>query len=100
MIKVLEGATIEDLRTFEKAAFILSAKGYGDGDYKKITAELVDIIRLRGLYDKQPRWRPTIDVVFKSYVAFNGVVTPKDIDIFLRKFRPWPRRFQMTACST
>lgn len=53
MLKILEGVTARDLRNFQQAAFLLSAKeGYKERDYKQITAELVDIIRLRGLYDK------------------------------------------------
>ncbi len=86
--RILEGVTVDDLVTFEKASFLLSVKGYKKDDYKQITAELVDIIRLRGLYDKQPRWKPTLDLVYKSYVAFNGIVKPSDIDLFLRGAGP------------
>jgi hypothetical protein len=88
VLRILEGVTVDDLRSFEKAAYVLSAKGYEERNYKQITAELVDIIRLRGLYDKRARWQPTIDLVFKSFVAFNGVVTPRDIEQFLGSAGP------------
>jgi hypothetical protein len=88
VLRVLEGVTVDDLRTFEKAAYLFSRYGYKAGDYTQITAELVDIIRLRGLYNQQPRWRPTIDVALKSYQAFNGIVTPHDIVSLLKSSGP------------
>ncbi|MFY9640502.1 MAG: hypothetical protein WA384_13890 [Rhodomicrobium sp.] len=88
MLRVLEGVTVEDLKTFEKAVYLLSAKGYKTDAYKQIAAELVDIIRLRGLYDHEPRWKPTIEVVWKSFSAFNGVVTPADVELFLSSAGP------------
>jgi hypothetical protein len=84
VLRVLEGVTVDDLRTFEKAAYLFSAKGYESGNYTQITAELVDIIRLRGLYDQEPRWKPTIELAWKSYQAFNGIITPRDIVSLLR----------------
>jgi hypothetical protein len=88
VLRVLEGVTVDDLRTFEKAAYLFSRYGYEAGNYAQITAELVDIIRLRGLYNQQPRWRPTIDVALKSYQAFNGIVTPRDIISLLKSSGP------------
>jgi hypothetical protein len=88
VLGILEGVTIENLRDFEKAAVVFSAKGYRPGEYKRIAAELVDIIRLRGLYNKRDRWGSTIDIVWKAFAAFNGVVTPYDIDEILRASGP------------
>jgi len=88
VLRVLEGVSVDDVRTFEKAAYLFSRYGYESGDYSKIAAELVDIIRLRGLYDQQPRWRPTIDIALKVYEAFHGIVTPRDIISLLRSSGP------------
>lgn len=88
VLRVLEGVTVDDLLTFEKAAYLFSRYGYEAGDYAEITAELVDIIRLRGLYNQQPRWRPTIDIALKSYQAFNGIVSPQDIVSILKSSGP------------
>ncbi len=88
VLRVLEGVTVDDLRTFEKAAYLFSRYGYEARDYAQITAELVDIIRLRGLYDQEPRWKPTINIALKSYQAFNGLITPQDIVSGIRLWGP------------
>lgn len=88
VLRVLQGVTVDDLVTFEKVDYLLSAKGYKENHYAEITAELVDIIRLRGLYARQERWRPTLDVVFTSYEAFHGIVTPHDVEDFLSSAGP------------
>jgi hypothetical protein len=76
MLRILKGATIADLRSFSKAAYLLSVKGYESGKYAEITRELVDIIRLRGLYDNEPRWGPTLDIVWKAWQGENGLIAP------------------------
>ena len=88
MLRILEGVKINDLQSFEKAAYVLSVDGYEQKQYSQIVKELVDIVRLRGLYNKQARWFPTIDLVVRSYEAFNGVVTPKDVQDFLHSAGP------------
>jgi hypothetical protein len=88
VLRILEGVTVVDLQFFERAAYMFSAKGYEERNYKQITAELVDIIRLRGLYDKPARWQPTTDLVFKSYVGLNGIVTPRDVEQLLSSAGP------------
>ena len=35
LLRVLEGVTVADLRTFQKAAYVLSIKGYRTGHYPK-----------------------------------------------------------------
>ena len=97
---MLEGVTVDDLRTFEKAAYLFSRYGYEAGDYAKITAELVDIIRLRGLYNQQSRWRPTIDVALKAYQAFSGIVTPRDIISLLRSSGPMAKTLSDDGLTT
>src|SRR5215469_3252959 len=76
MLKVLDQPTTDDLIYFEKVAYLFNQQGYSK-DYATITAELVDVIRLRGLYDKQPRWKETVDLLYRTYVAFHGAVTPE-----------------------
>jgi hypothetical protein len=83
MLKVLEGVTLEDLRMFQKTAFLFSINGYEEHNYKSITAELVDIIRLRGLYNQRNRWEDTINLAWKPFSAFSGAITPRYIEYFL-----------------
>jgi hypothetical protein len=52
MIRVLEGVTISDVRSFEKAAAVLHFKGY-EKEKLQIVKELVDIVRLRGFFNKR-----------------------------------------------
>jgi hypothetical protein len=81
----LEGVTIEDLLYFEKLAFVFSHEGYKKDKFAQIVAELVDIIRLRGLYNQQTRWEPTIELVWKSYQASNRLTTPHDVIVLLKE---------------
>src|SRR5690349_8563715 len=48
MLRVLEGVRRKDVTEFEKAIYVLHAKGHG-GDYTQIAKDLVEVIRLRGL---------------------------------------------------
>ena len=100
VLRVLEGVTVDDLRTFEKAAYLFSRYGYEAGDYARITGELVEIIRLRGLYDQQPRWLPTIELALKSYQAFNGIVTPRDIVLLLKSSGPMAKTLSDDGLTT
>ncbi|HEY5205002.1 MAG TPA: hypothetical protein VIJ63_10425 [Roseiarcus sp.] len=79
---LLDGVRVEDIRTFSKAAFVLAREGYVGND-GAIAKQLVQIVRLRGLYDKPERWYATVDIVVRTYQAFNGVVTPIDVIDFL-----------------
>jgi hypothetical protein len=90
VMKVLDGPTIEDIRSFETAAYVFSRKGYKPDRYANITAELVEIIRLRGYYREQDRarWHPTLDIVWKAYEALHGAVSPQDIVVMLRAAGP------------
>lgn len=88
MLRILEGVTVADLHNFSKAAFLLSAEGYAEGNYSKIARELVDIVRLRGLYDQRSRWFPTIDLVYRSWIAFKGIIGPREIQELLRAAGP------------
>jgi hypothetical protein len=87
MLKVLDQPTTDDLIYFEKVAYLLNRQGYSK-DYATITAELVDVIRLRDLYDKQPRWKETVDLLYRTYVAFHGAVTPEVAVDFLEAAGP------------
>ncbi|MGY3501690.1 hypothetical protein [Bradyrhizobium sp. USDA 4471] len=87
MSRVLEGIRHKDITSFEKAVYVLQRAGY-EGDYAHIAKDLVEIIRLRGLYDQPDRWRDTNEVVVKSWNAFNGAVGPRQIIAFLRASGP------------
>src|ERR1700732_4661268 len=74
MTRILEGVTIGDLRTFSTVAVLLSAKGYERWKYAEITRELVEIIRLRGLHENEPRQKPTLEIVWKTREGAKGVI--------------------------
>jgi hypothetical protein len=84
MEKVLEGVRVEDLREFENFAYVLSHYGYKVGQYDQIVRELVEIVRLRGLYNKHEGWHSTVEVVFKGFEGTNGDVTPYTVMTFLK----------------
>jgi hypothetical protein len=54
----------------------------------QVTRELIEIIRLRGIYNKPDRWYDTNNLIVKSWNAFNGAVGPRDIIAFLRGAGP------------
>jgi hypothetical protein len=82
-MRMLDGVRVKDIRNFSKAALVLNHEGY-KGSYDEITEQLVEIVRLRGLYDKPDRWYANLDIIVRMYEAFNGVVTPIDAIEFLR----------------
>jgi hypothetical protein len=83
MMRVMEGVRNKDITMFEKVAVLIKFSGY-EKDKIQILNELVEIIRLRGLYDKPDRWYGTIDVIWRSWSAFNGAVSPADVISLLR----------------
>jgi rRNA-processing protein FCF1 len=83
----LDGFRVKDIRTFSKAVVVLSHEGYKETN-SEIAKQLVEIVRLRGQYDKLDQWYPTLDTVVRTYQAFNGVVTPTDVIAFLRSAGP------------
>jgi hypothetical protein len=87
MVRVLEGVRRKDVTTFEKAAYVMQHNGYAK-DGVQIAQELVEINRLRGLYDKPDRWYDTINLIVKTRTGFNGVVSPAHVITFLRKAGP------------
>ncbi len=87
MTRVLEGVRRKDITNFEKAIYVVHAKGYA-GDNAQIAKDLVEVIRLRGLYDKPDRWYDTNNLIVKSWNAFNGIVGPKEVVAFLRSAGP------------
>jgi hypothetical protein len=88
VMKVLSDVTVYDLRNFETAVSVFSSKGYKEKQYGAITAEIVDIIRLRGQRKKESQWFPTIEIVWKSYHGTYGAVTPHDVVGLLRAAGP------------
>ena len=77
-IGLLDGVRVKDIRDFALGAQILRHEGYADSPENTVK-QLVQIIRQRGLYNQPDKWRGTIDIVLKAYLAFNGVVEPLDI---------------------
>jgi hypothetical protein len=75
---LLDGVRVGDIRAFSKAFVVLSHEGC-EGSAADITKQLVAIVRLRGFYDKPDRWYSTLDIVVRTYQAFNGVVSPSDV---------------------
>jgi hypothetical protein len=84
---LLDGFRVKDIRTFSKAVVVLSHEGY-ERTNSEIAKQLVEVVRLRGQYDKPGQWYSTLDTVVRTYQAFNGVVTPTDIIAFLRSAGP------------
>ena len=89
MIRVLDGTRHKDITNFEKAVAVLhyGKLSYGTDDMQ-VTRELIEIIRLRGIYNKPDRWYDTNNLIVKSWNAFNGAVGPRDIIAFLRGAGP------------
>ena len=88
MMLSLDGSTISDLRAFSKLASRLVAKGYRGGDYGSTASDLVYIIVLRGLYDKEPRWGATIDLIWDLWFAEKVTASPLLIGEFLSSVGP------------
>jgi hypothetical protein len=96
MMRVLEGIRRKDITNFEKAVYVLQYQGSPargvtggyEGDYTQITKELVEIIRLRGLYNKPDRWHDANDLIVRAWNAFNGAVGPRQVISFLRDAGP------------
>lgn len=80
---MLDGVRVKDIRNFSEAALVLNREGY-KGSFDEITEQLVEIVRLRGLYDKPDRWYANLDIIVRMYESFNEVVTPIDAIEFLR----------------
>jgi hypothetical protein len=99
MTRVMEGFRYKDITSFEKAVFVLSmacdssdCKGLSSTSYGKdkiqITKELIEIIRLRGLFNKPDRWSDNDELIVKAWNAFNGAVGPDKIIVNLRAAGP------------
>jgi hypothetical protein len=87
MVRVLEGVRRKDITNFEKAVYVLRHQGY-EADNSGVATELVEIIRLRGLFDKPDRWFDTNDLIVRSWNAFNGAVGPRQVISLLRAAGP------------
>ena len=80
MLRILDGVTIADVRYFSEAAALLSFKSAGSlGEPADVAAQLVEIIRLRGLARNEPQWEPTVELVWKLWNGEHGLVTPHTI---------------------
>jgi hypothetical protein len=70
MIRVLQGIRHRYITNFEKSTAVLhySSQSYGTDDMQ-ILKELIEIIRLRGLFDKPDRWYDTNDLIIRAWTA-------------------------------
>ena len=87
MKRVLVGIRNQDITKFEKAIHLLHSKGY-EGSHTQIEKELVEIIRLRGLYDNPDRWFETNKLIQLVWISQNGVTGPDRIIAILRDAGP------------
>jgi hypothetical protein len=83
MLRILDGIVVADLREFSEAAAMLSVKGYKPGQEVEIVRELVEIIRLRGLAQNEPRWSPTVNLIWRLWIAEHGQISPRTVCEFL-----------------
>ncbi len=88
MLKVLEGVKVSDVREFSTVVLLFALKGYEEGAYAQIASELVDIIRLRGLFDKPTRWEANNNLVWQGWQVTNNLIGPSDVQAFLRGSGP------------
>jgi phage terminase Nu1 subunit (DNA packaging protein) len=84
--RVLEGATISDLDEFLDTITVLSHGGYKKGQYTQIAREVVEIIRLRGLYNSEPRWDKTLDMICRLWQSERSYIHDNNI---LARRRAW-----------
>jgi hypothetical protein len=87
MMRVMDGVRHKDITQLEKLVSMLQRQGYKKENIQ-VAKEMVEIIRLRGLYDKPDRWLGTYNVIYKSWAAFHGVVGPGQVVSFLRAAGP------------
>lgn len=83
ILRVVDGLRISDIRYFEKGAWVLAHNDCGPSSKMDAIDDIVEVIRLRGLFDKSDRWHDTIDVIWKSCIGLNGAVSTSDIIAFL-----------------
>jgi hypothetical protein len=88
MLKVLEGVKVSNVREFSTVVFLFSLKGYEEGRYAQIASELVDIIRLRGLFDKPTRWEENNNLVWQGWQVTDNLIGPSEVQAFLRGSGP------------
>jgi hypothetical protein len=88
MVRILDSATISDLRSFSRVAFMLSVKGYGQGDYASIVREIVEIVRLRGLANDESSWSATNDLIWRLWIVEKGLISPRTMREFLASAGP------------
>jgi hypothetical protein len=61
---------------------VLEHQGAGNTD--KVAYQIVELVEARGITDPQ-RMKDTFDIVVKAYTGSNGRVTPKDLNVAVRK---------------
>jgi hypothetical protein len=89
MMLRLDGATtIRDLRSFSELASRIATKGYRGGDYGSTASDIVQIIAQRGLYDNEPRWNATINLIWDLFYWEKVTATPLLISEFLASAGP------------
>jgi len=69
-------------RTLLRVVFLMHSKGVGEID--KVAYQLAELIDARGLTDPK-RMDQTLEIAFKTFSGSNGRVTPKDLNVAVRK---------------
>jgi len=86
MARVFEGIRNMDVTLFEETIFLLVVNKYDD-DITQIAKELVEIIRLRGQFDKPDSWENTLNLVYRSW-GDGGLIGPRQIIALLNAAGP------------
>jgi hypothetical protein len=84
MSQTLSGVTADDVRDLGVAVAVFRHKGYKNGQQDEIAADLIDILRLRGLAHHHERWHDTSDLVWKIYSVEGDFVSPETVREFLK----------------
>lgn len=80
--------SVQFFQDVSKAVAAFKVKGSKD-DAREISYQLMNVIEARGQSgaDDATKFK-TIDMVFKMYNGWNGRITPRDVNIFLRNSGP------------
>jgi hypothetical protein len=79
----MQGIRAGDVYMIALITSLLIADNYENGDATAISGQLLEIIQLRGLYDQPDQWQPNLEMVLKSWQAFHGNISPRDVKDFL-----------------
>lgn len=77
--------SVQFFQDMSKAVVAFKIKGSKD-DARELSYQLMNIIEARGQSDADDATKyGTVNIVFKMYNGWNGRITPKDVNVFLRR---------------